>query len=249
MTAFRLLSRPLTYLALGLSLLAGSALAQTASTAADASGQVQQRFSSQFPGIRVDGVSPTPYGGLYEIRVGNTLLYADEAVSYVLEGNLIDGATRRNLTAQRQEQLNAIDFADLPLDLAFLQVRGDGSRKLAIFEDPNCGYCKQLRKTLLDLDNVSVYTFMYPILSPDSATKVQAIWCADDKAAAWDAWMIEGKAPAALECDAPMDDFVALGRKHNVRGTPTLFFADGSRATGALPLAMLQQRLQQAQGR
>ncbi|MGE4339159.1 MAG: DsbC family protein [Pigmentiphaga sp.] len=247
MTAFRFFSRSLTYLTLGLSLLAGSAQAQ--STGADASDQVQQRFSSQFPGIRVDGVSSTPYGGLYEIRVGNTLLYADEAVNYVLEGNLIDGATRRNLTAQRQEQLNAIDFAELPLDLAFLQVRGDGSRKLAIFEDPNCGYCKQLRKTLLDLDDVSVYTFMYPILSPDSAAKVQSIWCAEDKGAVWDAWMIDGKTPATLECDAPMDDFVALGRKHNVRGTPTLFFADGSRATGALPLAMLQQRLQQAQAR
>lgn len=208
--------------------------------------QVQERFTAQFPGIRVDGVSPTPYRGLYEIRVGNTLLYADADVTYVLEGNLIDAPTRRNLTAQRQEQLNAVNFKELPLELAFLQVHGNGSRQVAIFEDPNCGYCKQLRQTLQELDNVSIYTFMYPILSEDSHVKVHSIWCADDRGATWDAWMLEQKAPPVLECNAPMDDFIALGRKLNVRGTPTLFFADGSRATGALSLAMLEQRLQQA---
>lgn len=257
--AQRLLSQ-FAAMVLGGSVLLTPALAQPAATAApDAQtsaappanvlAQVQQRFTAQFPGIRVEGVSPTPYGDLYEIRVGNTLLYANADVTYVLEGNLIDAPTRRNLTAQRQEQLNAINFDELPLELAFLQVHGDGSRKVAIFEDPNCGYCKQLRKTLQTLPNVSIYTFMYPILSEDSHVKVHSIWCAQDRGATWDAWMLEQKIPPVQECNAPMDDFVALGRKLNVRGTPTLFFADGSRATGALPMAMLEQRLQQAAAR
>ncbi len=214
--------------------------------AADPLQQVEQRFSQQFPNINVTGVSPTPYQGLYEIQVGNTILYANEDVSYVLEGNLIDAPTRRNVTAQRQEQLNAIEFSELPLDLAFEQQRGDGSRVVAIFEDPNCGYCKQLRQTLQQVDDLTIYTFMYPILSPDSHTKVQSIWCAEDRGATWDAWMLEGTVPPNLECDAPMDDFVALGRQYNVRGTPTLFFADGSRATGALPQPMLEERLERA---
>lgn len=240
----RLLSR-LSALLLGGAMLMSSAWAADSATDPTLQ-QVQQRFSAQFPGVRVDGVSATPYADLYEIRVGNNLLYADANVNYVLEGNLIDAPTRRNITAQRQEQLNAINFADLPLHLAFEQVRGDGSRKLALFEDPNCGYCKQLRQTLQGMDNVTIYTFMYPILSPDSHVKVQATWCAEDKAATWEAWMLRQQPPASRECDAPMDDLIALGRKLNVRGTPTLFFADGSRATGALPAAMLEQRLKQA---
>lgn len=213
---------------------------------ADASREVEQRFTQQFSNVPVTAVRPTPYDGLYEIQVGNTLLYADEAVSFVLEGNLIDASTRSNVTAQRQEQINTIDFAELPMELAFEQRRGDGSRVIALFEDPNCGYCKQLRQTLQQVDDITIYTFMYPILSADSHTKVESVWCADERGTVWDDWMLNGITPPTLQCDAPLDDLVALGRQYNVRGTPTMFFADGTRATGALPGPMLEQRLNRA---
>ncbi len=218
----------------------------TQGLAADNSAAVQKRFESLFEGVPVDGVAQTPYG-LYEVQVGGELLYTDESVSYVLQGTLVDTATRMNVTSARQEQLSAVPFDQLPLELAFVQKLGNGARKMAIFEDPNCGYCKQLRHTLLDLKDVTIYTFMYPILSPDSSTKVQSVWCAKDKAAAWDDWMLNGKVPPAASCDAPMTEFVALGQRLNVRGTPTIFFEDGSRASGALPLAMLEDRLRDAE--
>lgn len=213
--------------------------------AADNAAAVQKRFESLFQGMPVDGVTQTPYG-LYEVQVGGELLYTDEKVSYVLQGVLIDPATRTNVTSERQQQLSFVPFDQLPLELAFVQTFGNGARKMAVFEDPNCGYCKQMRHSLHELKDVTVYTFMLPILSPDSAAKVQAVWCAKDKAAVWDAWMLQGKAPAAASCNAPIDDLQALGRKLNVRGTPTTIFQDGSRASGAVPLAMLEQRLQEA---
>nr|MBF0685303.1 DsbC family protein [Pseudomonas sp.] len=216
------------------------------SVAADQSATVQQRFESLFEGVPVDGVERTPYG-LYEVQVGGELLYTDENVSYILQGVLIDTATRTNVTSERQEALSAVPFEELPLELAFVQKRGTGVRRMAVFEDPNCGYCKQMRHTLRELEDVTIYTFMYPILSPDSAEKVQAIWCADDKAATWDAWMLNGKEPAAASCKAPVAELVALGQRLNVRGTPTTIFEDGSRVSGALPRAAIEARLTQAE--
>ncbi|WP_371820205.1 DsbC family protein [Verticiella alkaliphila] len=160
-----------------------------------------------------------------------------------MQGALVDAESRRNLTTARLEQLNAVAFSDLPMELAFTQVRGNGSRHIAVFEDPNCGYCKQFRRTLLEVDDITVHTFMYPMLAPDSADKVRDVWCAKDKAAAWDAWMIEGKRPATASCDAPLPQMVALGQKLRVRGTPTIIFADGTRVGGALPRAAFEERL------
>lgn len=214
--------------------------------AADQSAAVQQRFESLFEGVPVDGVTRTPYG-LYEIQVGGELLYTDENVSYIMQGVLIDTATRTNVTSERQEALSAVPFEELPLELAFVQKYGSGTRRMAVFEDPNCGYCKQMRHTLRELEDVTIYTFMYPILSPDSTEKVQAVWCADDKAAAWDAWMLNGKEPAAADCKAPVAELVALGQRLNVRGTPTTIFEDGSRISGALPLAAIEARLTEAE--
>lgn len=215
--------------------------------AADAADQVRERFAKSFPSAPVERVSDTPYG-LYEVVMDNgELVYTDEAVTFVLQGTLIDTATRRNVTAERIEQLSAVAFDELPLELAFKQVRGDGSRKLAVFEDPHCGYCKVFRKTLAGMDDITVYTFMYPMLTPDSPVKVRDVWCAADRAASWDAWMLEGKAPAAAQCDAPVEKMVELGRKLRVRGTPTIIFADGSRASGALPMNVLSDRLATAE--
>ncbi|ARP97233.1 DsbC family protein [Bordetella genomosp. 13] len=207
--------------------------------AADA---VRDRFRERFTGMDVTAVRRTPYG-LFEVQLGMDLVYTDENVSWVMQGPLIDAKTRRDVTAERQEKLSAIAFEELPLDLAVKQVKGDGKRRVAIFEDPNCGYCKQLHQTMKDLDNVTIYTFLYPILSPDSTVKARNIWCADAPATAWADWMLRGKTPPNKSCDAPTEQVVELGKRLMVRGTPTLFFANGSRVSGAMPLDQLQARL------
>lgn len=213
--------------------------AASADAVADA---VKQRFKQRFAGMDVTAVRRTPYG-LFEVRVGMDLLYTDEKVTWVMEGPLIDAMTRRDVTREAQEKLGGIPFDHLPLDLALKQVKGDGSRKIAIFEDPNCGYCKQLRKTLENVDNITVYTFLYPILSPDSNIKVRDVWCSQNPSQTWDAWMLRGQKPATANCDVPEAKLLALGKQLMVRGTPTLFFSDGSRTSGALPLDQLKARL------
>ncbi|MGO3742189.1 DsbC family protein [Kerstersia sp.] len=207
---------------------------------------VGQRFAQRFDGVQPDEVRSVGYG-LYEVRLDDGLFYTDADVSYLMQGYLVDAATRRNLTQERMEQLSAIAFDELPLDLAIKQVHGDGSRKLAIFEDPNCRYCKQLRQTLAGIDNVTVYAFLMPILSQDSHEKARSVLCARDPAAAWDAWMLQGIAPQPRRCDAPLDKLLALGKRLNVRGTPAIFFEDGTRAPGALPADELKARLDRAQ--
>jgi len=206
---------------------------------------VQKLFAERFGNPPISGVRLTPYG-LYEIQLGMDLVYTDETVNFVLDGTLIDAKTRRDITRERQDSLAQMPFDQLPFELSFKQVRGDGSRKLAIFEDPNCGYCKQLRKSIEGIDNLTIFTFPYPILSPDSTLKVRHVWCASDRAAVWDAWMLQNKVPATLDCEVPIDQMVALGQKLMVRGTPGLFFADGSRVGGAIPKDDIEKRLQQA---
>jgi thiol:disulfide interchange protein DsbC len=205
---------------------------------------VQQRFSQRFDKVPVDGVSLTPYG-LYEVRLeGAHLVYTDEKVSFVIDGNLIDAKTRRDVTSERKEQLLAVRFNDLPLNLALKQVRGNGSRRVALFEDPNCGYCKQLRHSIEGIDNVTIYTFLYPILASSSTSMSQAIWCSPDAAKVWDDWMAHGKPlPAAGGCNAPVAQWLALGRKLNVTGTPTIIFGDNTRVSGAISAERFRQML------
>ena len=211
---------------------------------------VKKNFESFVGGPAVDSVKKTPYGGLYEVVLkSGELIYTDAAVSFIVDGNVIDAKTRKNVTQARMAQLLKIDFATLPLDQAIKQVRGNGKRVIASFEDPNCGYCKRLAKDLQNLKDATVYTFLYPILSPDSTEKSKNIWCAKDKAAAWNDWMINAKAPAAAAagCDTgAIDKNVALGQKLKVTGTPTIFTADGNRLPGAVPLAQLEQAMNQA---
>lgn len=203
---------------------------------------VKERFQQRFSGMDVTAVRLTPYG-IFEVQLGMDLIYTDEKVTWVMEGPLIDAMTRQDVTRATQEKLSAVTFDQLPLELAIKQVKGTGAKKVAIFEDPNCGYCKQLRKTMEELTDVTVYTFMYPILSPDSKDKVRDVWCAKDQGKTWDDWMVRNKKPAAANCDVPEDKLLALGHKLMVRGTPTLFFADGSRVSGAIPLDQLKERL------
>jgi len=199
-------------------------------------------------GAKVDSVRDAGFLGLYEVQVGSDIFYTDKKAAYILLGDVVEAKSRRNLTEERKNKLAQIKFSDLPLDLAVKQVRGNGKRVFATFEDPNCGYCKKLARELQGMTDVTIYTFLYPILSPDSSEKSKAIWCAPDKAKAWNDWMINGLEPATAKCDTPTDKVVALGRKLNIRGTPTLFFADGSRIPGYIPVAQIEQTISKIGG-
>ncbi len=205
---------------------------------------VQEAFEMRFAGMPVDGVRATPMEGVYEVQLGSELVYVDEQVDFVLQGNLIDARTRTDLTAARLQKLAEVPFDSLPLALAIRQVKGDGSRVMAVFEDPNCGYCKKLHAGLKQIDNVTVYSFLMPILSQDSVEKARNIWCAEDRTAAWTDWMLKGVVPPEAHCDDnPVEQVVALGRRLMVRGTPAILFADGGRVNGALSAADLERRL------
>src|SRR5574343_470895 len=199
-------------------------------------------------GARVESVTKSGYLGLYEVFADGNIVYTDEKGTAIIVGPLIDGKTMKNVTEERMKKLTAIKFSELPLDRAIKQVRGDGKRVMATFEDPNCGYCKRLAKELLKLENVTVYTFLLPILSEDSVRKSKQIWCSSDRAKAWNDWMVEGKAPSGREdCDtSAIAKNQEFGRKLNISGTPTIFFVDGERVPGAMPLARIEQKLVQA---
>lgn len=194
----------------------------------------------------VDSVTKTPYSGLYEVRIGSDIVYTDAKADYLFVGHVIDTKTRQDYTKARIDDVSKIKFSDLPLDAAIKTVKGNGKRVIAVFADPNCGYCKHFRQTTLnELDNVTVYTFLYNILSEDSAVKSKNIWCSADKAKAWDDLMLTNKtaATAPANCATPNDKVFELGRKLKVTGTPTVFFTDGTRIPGAIDTKALEAKL------
>jgi thiol:disulfide interchange protein DsbC len=224
------------------------ALAALWATAANADEADIKKAMEAKLGAKVESVSKSGYLGLYEIYADGNILYTDEKMTaFIAGGQLIEGKTMKNLTEERMRKLTAIKFSELPLERAIKQVRGDGKRVLATFEDPNCGYCKRLAKDLLKLDNVTIYTFLYPILSEDSIRKSKQIWCSADRAKAWNDWMVEGRAPAGKEdCDtSAVVKNQEFGRRLNISGTPTMFFGDGERVPGAMPLPKIEQKLSQ----
>jgi thiol:disulfide interchange protein DsbC len=193
-------------------------------------------------GTPVETVTKTPYSGLYEVKIGTEIVYTDAEGKYIFIGRVVDAETSKDLTEARLEEVNKIKFADLPLDLAAKTVKGNGKRAIAVFEDPNCGYCKRFRKTLSEMNDITIYT----ILGEDSKTKVKNIWCSTDRAKAWDDWMLSAKAPATApsSCSAAANDkVVEIGRKLGVSGTPTVFFTDGTRAPGAIEAKKLEAKL------
>lgn len=223
------------------------ALAALWATAANADEADIKKAMEAKLGAKVESVSKSGYLGLYEIYADGNILYTDEKMTaFIAGGQLIEGKTMKNLTEERMRKLTAIKFSELPLERAIKQVRGDGKRVLATFEDPNCGYCKRLAKDLLKLDNVTIYTFLYPILSEDSIRKSKQIWCSADRAKAWNDWMVEGRAPAGKEdCDtSAVVKNQEFGRRLNISGTPTMFFGD-ERVPGAMPLPKIEQKLSQ----
>jgi thiol:disulfide interchange protein DsbC len=193
---------------------------------------------------KIDEVTKSPMPGLFEVRVGMDIFYTDSEGNYLIQGNLIDTKQQRNITEERQEKLLAIDFASLPLKDAFTIVRGNGKRKLAIFEDPNCPYCKRFERDLQKVDNITVYMFLYPILGPDSNDKSRNLWCSKDRVAAWQDLMLRDKAVPHATCDTQaITRNVEFGRKYKITGTPTMILADGTRVPGAVPAAQVEKSL------
>ncbi len=209
---------------------------------------IRKNLAERLPQMgKVDEVNKTPMPGLYEVRIGTDLYYTDPEGNFVIHGQLIDAKAQRNLTEERQEKLLAINFSSLPLKDAFTIVRGNGKRKIAMFEDPNCGYCKRFERDLQKVDNVTVYLFLYPILGPDSEVKSRNLWCAKDKAKAWLDYMVRDQAIAAGSCDTgAVARNVEFGRKHKINGTPTMIFTDGTRVPGAIPAAQVEKLLADA---
>ncbi|SDP57981.1 thiol:disulfide interchange protein DsbC [Rhodoferax sp. OV413] len=209
---------------------------------------IRKNLAERIPQMpKIDEVSKSPMAGLYELRVnGSDIMYTDAEGNFLIQGNLIDTKLRRNLTEERVEKLSAVDFDALPSKDAFTIVRGNGKRKIAVFEDPNCGYCKRFEKDMQKIDNVTISLYLYPILSADSTDKSRNIWCSKDKAKAWTDWMLRNQTPtqAAANCDAPaLARNVEFGKKYRITGTPTLIFADGSRIPGAIPSEQVEEHL------
>ena len=229
---------------------AGSLFAQnTGALPAAQDAAVRKTLSERLPNLpKIDEINRSALPGFLEVRInGSDIVYTDAEGNFLIQGNLIDTKARRNLTEERIEKLTAVDFDTLPLKDAFTIVRGNGKRKVAVFEDPNCGYCKRFERDMQNVNNVTFYMFLYPILGADSTAKSQNIWCSKDKQKAWLDWMVKDNAPNAAACDASaLQRNVEFGKKYRITGTPTLIFADGSRVPGAISAAQVEKFLAEA---
>jgi thiol:disulfide interchange protein DsbC len=204
---------------------------------------VKKLLEQKFPGAAVSNVSKSAYFGLYEAQFDGQLVYTDARVAYVMVGSIYDANTKQNLTEDRLRRLNRVAWDSLPFELAMKKVKGNGTRKLAIFSDADCPFCARLENELKGVDDVTIYTFLYPIdqLHPDAARKSKIIWCSPDRQKAWDEFYASGKLPDNKgDCDTPLAATHTLGEKLRVNATPTLVFADGSIVPGALPKDRLE---------
>lgn len=209
-----------------------------------ANDSVKAELAKKYPEVKPERITKTTYGNLFEVFAGGEIIYTDEKVTFLLLGTLVDAQTRTNVSEARLQKLNVINFNDLPFEHAIKLVRGNGSRRMAIFADPNCGYCKRFEQDVNSTDNITAYIFAYPILAQDSIDKSKSIWCSTDRLKAWQDQMLREKAPTAKgTCETPIDKVLALGRKMNITGTPTTFFEDGERISGALPKDRIEAKL------
>ena len=239
--------RILTLLSCVLLLLSGVACADEAS--------IRAEFSKKYPQANIESITKTPYLGLYEMLVDGEVFYTDSDFSYLIVGSIIETKTRTNLTDARLREIEekklkamAFPFDQLPLELAIKRVKGDGSRKVAIFSDPDCPFCRKLEKEIEKVTDVTMYIFLFPIeqLHPKAPEVSRAIWCASDRLKAWDEYMLKGAAPKSAKCDNPVDKIVTFGQSKKINGTPTIFFADGKRVPGAIPLERFEEYLKKA---
>lgn len=230
-------------------LILASMLLATIAYAADASeATVKAALLKKYPQIQIQSVGKTPLAGIYEVFADGQIHYTDEKATYLfVNAMMIDTDKKTNLTEDRMNKLNAVAFDQLPLDLAFRKVKGKGTRKLAYFGDPNCGYCKKFEQDLARIDDVTVYVFLYPVLGPDSLQKAKSVWCSKDKIKVWDDQLLNNIAPTGPgTCDTPIDKILAFGKSKNITGTPTMFFVDGTRVPGAIPFEQIEQKLASA---
>jgi thiol:disulfide interchange protein DsbC len=230
-------------------LLAAGLLAGSFALADEAA--IRKSLSERVPSLpKIDEVKPSPVDGVWEVRYGgNEILYTDAKGEHIVQGSIIDTRTMTNLTEQRLDKLNAVEFSALPLKDAVVIKQGAGTRKMAIFVDPNCGYCKRFERDVAQIKDVTIYAFIMPILGPDSNVKARDIWCSKDSAKTWRAWMLDGVTPQKMmgTCDAgALERNVAFGRSKRIQGTPAIFFEDGTRKPGAIPGEMVEKLLAQA---
>ena len=239
--------RILTVLSSVLLLLSGVACADEAS--------IRAEFLKKYPQANIESITKTPYLGLYEMLVDGEVLYTDPDFNYLILGSIIETKTKINLTDARQREIEdkklkslAFPFEQLPFDLAIKKVKGDGSRKVAVFSDPDCPFCRKLEKEIEKITDVTIYIFLFPIeqLHPKAPEMSRAIWCAPDRVKAWDEYMLKGVVPKSPKCDNPVAKIVAYGQSKKINGTPTIFFADGKRVPGAIPVERFEELLNKA---
>lgn len=202
-------------------------------------------FKAKYPATSVKSIRKSPIDGMYEVEMGNQIAYTDASMTYLIFGHVFEMATQSDLTQMRLDEINKVDFSALPVGKAIKVVKGDGKRKFAVFTDPDCPYCKQLETSLKGVTNFTMYVYLFPIagLHPEAESHANAIWCAKDKAAAWEDFMLNGKLPESKECATPVKEIAEIGQGLGVQGTPTIIRADGARAPGALPTQQLNDWL------
>jgi thiol:disulfide interchange protein DsbC len=221
-------------------------LCLVSATAAADQASLKKALLANFPAEEIESVKKTPYMGLYEVVVGSELFYTDEKATYFFFGHMVDPGTGQSLTAERLQQIKdarRVDVDSLPLDLAIKATKGNGKRRLVVFSDPNCPYCKRLEEELKSVTDVTIYTLLYPVLKNSKATAT-AIWCSGDRLKAWNDFMLKGVAPAgAKDCAPPLETLLQAGQKHGITGTPTLIFADGSIVPGMIQTETIEKKL------
>lgn len=207
--------------------------------------KVSAAFKQMLGGrAELQGVARTPIAGLYEVSAAGGIIYTDASARYIINGSMVDAKTGANITTSRISDINRVKWSDLPLENAIKTVKGNGQRHMAVFADPFCPYCKRLEQSLQYIDNVTVYTFLYPVISDNSEAKSRQIWCAADRARAWQDWMLKGVSRVSSNCKAPLQENLRLGEKLHVSATPGIIFADGSRISGAIDVPTLGKKLE-----
>jgi thiol:disulfide interchange protein DsbC len=209
---------------------------------------LRKALLADFPGEKIESIKKTPYLGLYEVVVGDDLFYTDENATFLFLGHVIDPKTKQSLTSERLQEIKdarRISMDELPLDLSIKAVRGNGKRKLVVFSDPKCPYCKRLEKELAKVTDITIYTLLYPVLN-GSLPVAASIWCSGDRLKAWDDFMLRGIAPTGKNCETPISTLVQTGQKYRINGTPTLIFADGSVVPGMITAEAIEKKLNAA---
>lgn len=225
------------------------AIGAMAQPTGSAEAQVLATLKSTYQGTRFNSVSRTPIAGIYEVVMGDKIAYTDTSGRFFLFGNLVDLHTQANLTEDRQAQLQGrpkLDPKSLPLEQAIKTVKGDGSRVLYVFADPQCGYCRQLEKNLEGVNNVTVYTFLLPILGPRSVADAESIWCARDRTKAWANYMAGAAPVVSSKCDNPLSKNAKLAEDIGIRGTPALIAENGRLVPGAMPADRIEALLRES---